>query len=186
MLKRNALVWLSCLLTGPLMCKLTLSQASGSTLCSQHHFTSCRFSIFWQWYFPSEINRISKSLTWMHLAHVYHRSSDGGMETPKSRRHLHGLSGHRESEELEDRRDKIRTLGTVIHTQGEVQEVSEYDVGGRIWSLEKSQKEACFQVLSNTWVNWGLVILPRKGVKVTHETSGSFRGVEVISTTSKG
>ena len=56
----------------------------------------------------------------------------------------------RESEELEDRRDKIRTLGTVIHTLGEVQEVSEYDVGGRIWSLEKSQKEACFQVLSNT------------------------------------
>lgn len=57
----------------------------------------------------------------------------------------------RESEELEDRRDKIRTMGTVIHTQGEVQEVSEYDVGGRIWSLEeKSQKEACFQVLSNT------------------------------------
>ena len=98
MLKRNTLVWLSCLLTGPLMCKLTLSQASGSTLCSQHHFTSCRFSIFWQWYFPSEINRISKSLTWMHLAHVYHRSSDGGMETPKSRRHLHGLSGHNQRE----------------------------------------------------------------------------------------
>lgn len=88
----------------------------------------------------------------MQLApHVYHRSSDGGMETPKSRRHLHGPSGHNQREE------ELKTGGTrsglweLSSTLKEVQEVSEYDVGGRIWSLEeKSQKEACFQVLSNT------------------------------------
>jgi len=72
-----------------------------------------------------------------------------GWKRPKSRRHLGTIM---QSAELEGRRDKIRTLGTVIHIQGEVREVSEKkDVGGRIWSLEeKSQKEACFQVLSNT------------------------------------